>query len=102
MHSHRIYHCDVKPENILLQYNRNPQVRWPWVKLGDFGVAKVLNRYGECDDNTLGTIAYMPPEALFHRSFSEKTDIFSLGILLYEMLEGSRPWLVSLAAISVN
>lgn len=96
-HSRRIIHRDIKPENILLT-NRNQ------VKLVDFGLAKTLAALGRESDGptvierltesgaVVGTLSYMSPEQLRDESLDERTDLFSFGIVLYEMITGRLPF----------
>ncbi|KAF4102905.1 hypothetical protein G5714_015788 [Onychostoma macrolepis] len=77
IHQRRILHRDLKAKNIFLRKNI--------VKIGDFGVSCLL--MGSCDLATTftGTPYYMSPEALSHRGYNSKSDIWSLGCILYEM-----------------
>jgi eukaryotic-like serine/threonine-protein kinase len=92
-HARGVVHCDIKPENIML--TRNEQV-----KILDFGVAKYLPR---SDQSTTvdrsgpvgGTPAYMAPEVLLEKIPDGRADIFSLGIVFYEILTGQHPFLAS-------
>ena len=86
LHSHNIVHRDLKPENILVDKNFNS-------KLSDFGSACILSDKS-LRESICGTYEYMSPEVmkLGASNHDEKTDIWALGILLYEMLEGSPPF----------
>lgn len=84
LHSERVIHRDIKPENILL----NAQFE---VKLCDFGWAAAINA-NEIRNTFCGTYEYMAPEIYRNRDYDDKVDIWSLGILLYELLHGYSPF----------
>jgi tRNA A-37 threonylcarbamoyl transferase component Bud32 len=88
-HDHGVIHRDVKPSNILIDGEGRPHVT-------DFGLAK-RNTGGETmtsDGRVMGTPAYMSPEQARGQSHhvDARTDIYSLGVILYEMLTGQRPF----------
>ncbi|MBI4832989.1 MAG: protein kinase [Candidatus Lindowbacteria bacterium] len=78
-----IVHRDIKPENIILFPDNI-------VKLGDFGIAKVLERVGQATATDTGTQGYFAPEQIFGKP-SFASDIFSLGLVFYEMITGDLP-----------
>ncbi|GAB4088145.1 serine/threonine-protein kinase [Hydrogenophaga soli] len=88
-HEQRIIHRDIKPENILLDDTGR-------VKLTDFGIAKMLD--SEVDNGTqlsggsIGTPRYMSPEQVRGGALDERSDLFSVGVLLYELLTGKPPF----------
>ena len=86
-HEQGIIHCDIKPENILLQYRQGQ----PIAKISDFGIAKVAQNLKTVSSGQTGSPAYMAPER-FYKQFSPATDVYALGILLYELMMGHRPF----------
>ncbi|XP_004301424.1 PREDICTED: G-type lectin S-receptor-like serine/threonine-protein kinase At5g35370-like [Fragaria vesca subsp. vesca] len=80
----KIIHCDIKPENILL--NDDMQV-----KISDFGLAKLLyDEKSELLTTLRGTRGYLAPEWLTSRGITDKTDVYSYGMVLFELVRGSR------------
>ena len=85
-HAAGIIHRDVSPSNVLLSNAGE-------VKLADFGIAKATNYPGSIQSGALkGKIPYMAPEYALGRQCSARSDLFSLGVLLYECLAGFRPF----------
>lgn len=85
-HRQGVIHRDLKPANIIVDKNGDP-------KIIDFGLAKLLK--GKADEEGLmGSIPYMSPEQVQHRilSVDERTDIYALGVIFYEMLTGRLPF----------
>ena len=83
-HTRGVIHGDVKPANILITADGK-------VKLTDFGMARVAKR-DSGDSPLLGTPAYWCPEQIMGRPQDARSDIFSLGVVLYEMVTGTRPF----------
>ncbi len=87
-HTHHIIHRDLKPSNIMLEENTH-------IKILDFGIAKALQE----EDNHLtrtgtriGTIYYMSPEQIKGQEITPKSDIYALGVMLFELLIGYNPY----------
>jgi serine/threonine protein kinase len=81
-----LVHRDISPDNILVHRNGA-------AKVVDFGIAKAANSSGATRTGTLkGKVAYMPPEQLRGEQLDRRVDVFALGVVLYEMLAGKRPW----------
>ena len=81
IHNHKdgiILHRDIKPSNIFLDKNNN-------IKLGDFGLSRILSPENKFATSHVGTPYYMSPEQIEEKNYNEKSDIWSLGCLLYEM-----------------
>jgi serine/threonine protein kinase len=79
--SEAIVHRDVKPANIFAD-------RWGTFKLGDFGVARNLE--GTCTATMAGTQSYMAPEVARHERYNQTVDVYSLGLVMWWMLDGYR------------
>jgi serine/threonine-protein kinase len=95
-HRHGILHRDLKPANILVTRTGGPSDS-PTIKLLDFGLAKMMTPAGRAEHVTLtmpgtiiGTPAYMSPEQVEAKPLDARSDVFSFGAVLYEMLSGSR------------
>lgn len=84
-HDAGILHRDLKPENILLADDGR-------IKLADFGLSRALTAHTAPDQSLIGSVAYMSPELLARGSADARSDIYAMGIILYEMLIGTRPF----------
>ncbi len=94
-HAHGIVHRDIKPANLFLARRMDGS---PLVKVLDFGISKVMNAGGVENltrtTATMGSALYMSPEQIqAARSVDHRTDIYALGITLYELLTGQQPFL---------
>lgn len=84
-HERRILHRDVKLDNVMV----TPDLH---VKLLDFGIAKALDENPHASQFILGTPSYMSPEQIAGRSLDGRTDIYSLGVLMFRLYTGKKPF----------
>jgi serine/threonine-protein kinase len=85
-HAHGIIHRDLKPQNVLLDEHKNAH-------LSDFGLAKILSDAGDMTRSALiGTPLYMAPEQWESEPVTKQTDIYALGVMLFELLSGQTPF----------
>ena len=84
-HEGGVIHRDVKPQNVLV-------TRMGDVKVGDFGIARAESSGTMTGDEILGTAAYMSPEQASGRPVDPRSDLYSLGVVMYEMLTGGPPF----------
>ncbi len=84
-HEAGVIHRDVKPHNVLV-------TRAGDVKVGDFGIARAESAGTMTGDAVLGTAAYMSPEQAAGRPVDPRSDLYSLGVVMYEMLTGETPF----------
>jgi serine/threonine-protein kinase len=89
-HSHGVVHRDIKPANILLTSRQAYGEERP--KITDFGVAKLTAGEATTSGQLLGTPAFMPPEQFTGAPIDGRTDLFSLGVILYWMSTGEQPF----------
>ncbi|MCA9666811.1 MAG: protein kinase, partial [Myxococcales bacterium] len=94
-HTHGIVHRDIKPENVMLEQRPGAP---DYVKLLDFGIAKIMHGEGAktakltAMGQTVGTLEYMSPEQLAGEALDGRSDIYAVGVLLYQCLTGSLPF----------
>ncbi|MCB9764025.1 MAG: serine/threonine protein kinase [Alphaproteobacteria bacterium] len=100
-HALNIIHRDLKPENIMLLNQRGETAGPDSIKILDFGVARIIDTSDEDDEamktmtkagSPLGTLPYMSPQQVACEHLDHTTDLYSLGIVLYEMLTGAPPF----------
>ncbi|MBY0525913.1 MAG: protein kinase [Gemmataceae bacterium] len=92
-HAHGVVHRDIKPANIWLERVQN--ARHDWVRLLDFGLARVVRDSGQNLTQTgtvVGTPGYMAPEQARGLPLDGRSDLFSLGCILYQMVTGREPF----------
>lgn len=88
IHSKGIVHCDIKPQNIILLQNGN-------IKVADFGIARLdamLNNSKERSEVALGTVYYVSPEQAQGKAPKAESDLYSLGVMLYEAMTNRLPF----------
>ncbi|MCK6481414.1 MAG: bifunctional serine/threonine-protein kinase/formylglycine-generating enzyme family protein [Planctomycetes bacterium] len=96
-HERRVLHRDIKPANVLLAGDGTPRV-------ADFGLARVLATTSSASTiaGCAGTPSYMPPEVIDRRPPDERSDLYSLGCVLYEMAAGEPPFLGTFAEVALQ
>ena len=85
-HRQSLVHRDVKPENVLLDEDKRP-------RLADFGLARAVTEVTSTSTGTLlGTVAYLAPELVQHGDADSRSDVYAVGVVLFEMLTGRQPF----------
>ena len=84
-HKHDIIHRDIKPQNIMVQPDGN-------IKVMDFGIARAKNSHLTADNSVLGTAHYVSPEQTQGKELGPTSDLYSLGIVMYEAATGRVPF----------
>jgi len=87
-HGRGVVHRDIKPSNIMLTMDND-------VRIIDFGIAMVNSADVSTIEGIAGSPSYMAPEQIESKEITARTDIFSLGVVLYELLTGKRPFVAS-------
>ena len=85
LHTNKVLHRDIKTINVFLTKDNQ-------VKIGDLGVAKVLNQTANMAFTVVGTPYYLSPELCQERPYNHKSDIWSLGCVLYELCTFKHPF----------
>ncbi len=86
LEEHRIVHRDLKPQNILISETGV-------IKICDFGFARKMSQATVCLTSMKGTPLYLAPEILENRAYTGKVDIWSLGVIIYELFAGFTPYM---------
>lgn len=85
MHRLKIVHRDLKSANCLVN-------KYWTVKICDFGLSRIMSDSSMDDNSSAGTPEWMAPELIRNEPFTEKCDIFSFGVIMWELCTLSRPW----------
>eukprot|EP01090_Pellita_catalonica_P021565 TRINITY_DN8107_c0_g1_i2.p1 TRINITY_DN8107_c0_g1~~TRINITY_DN8107_c0_g1_i2.p1 ORF type:complete len:616 (+),score=81.93 TRINITY_DN8107_c0_g1_i2:135-1982(+) len=85
LHKENCIHRDLALRNILVDENWN-------VKITDFGLSRIKTHTIQTTTNNLGSVAWMAPEAILHKCYSEKSDVFSYGIVMWELVAQETPY----------
>jgi serine/threonine protein kinase len=102
-HARRLIHRDIKPQNIMLAWSGAASLGdgGAWVKLTDFGIVRVAEEAGLTNSGiVLGTADYLSPEQARGETLTASSDLYSLGVVMFEMLTG-RPPFVGPTAVSI-
>ena len=92
-HDRGVVHRDIKPENIMV-------TRSGEVKIADFGIARIENSSFNQASTMLGAPAYMSPEQFLGQTVDARTDLYSAGVVLYQLLTGKKPFEGGLTSIT--
>ncbi|MEM1347474.1 MAG: serine/threonine-protein kinase [Myxococcota bacterium] len=90
VHALGIVHCDLKPANVMLVERHGDEM----CKILDFGISNRVVQHMNTDDYVFGTPSFMAPEQTISMSVDGRADQFSVATILYEMLTGSKPWVM--------
>jgi serine/threonine protein kinase len=78
MHTNKIVHRDLKPQNVFVDSDMN-------LKIGDFGISRILDHTAQHCQTSAGTPSYMAPEIVDSQEYNFKADIWSLGCIIWEI-----------------
>lgn len=84
-HAHGVVHRDIKPANVM-------RLKDGTLRVTDFGIARITSASKTATGTVMGTPSYMSPEQLSGKKIDGRSDLFSLGVMLYEMLTGEKPF----------
>lgn len=85
LHKNGVLYRDLKPENILLDSEGH-------IKLADFGLSKVMQNRGDIARSFCGSPIYLSPEMVNQKGYTEASDLYGIGLVLYEMIFGIPPF----------
>ena len=91
-HRAGLVHRDVKPENILIAAGDGGSLVDATIKVADFGLARAVERGDDTTGQLMATVAYVPPELVRHGRADQRGDVYSAGIVLFELLTGAVPY----------
>jgi serine/threonine-protein kinase len=91
-HAQQVVHRDIKPDNVLLQRDRESWGEDGALRLSDFGISRIVEGSTPATRGLLGTPEYIAPEVLVTGHADLPTDVYALGVLLYELLAGRTPF----------
>lgn len=84
LYDNKIFHRDIKPDNILMKNDK--------IKIADFGFAKEIDKTDVLSNTLCGTPVYMAPEIILGEAYNTKSDIWSLGVILYQLMYKKHPY----------
>ena len=85
LHKNKMLHCDMKSQNILLTEDGT-------VKLCDFGLSRYQEKFESDNHGKIGTPHWMAPEILRQDKYTEASDVYSYGVIMWEMITGKIPY----------